>query len=123
MKSESGRWGPYRQASPSPARHRPGARSARRERCLLSLTQTNVEEEILMWFQTFFKSLTSTPTRRQPIHRSPPATRMRVEPLEDRSLPSFSMPMNYGSDVPAHTMVSGDFNGDGRLDLATGNRY
>src|SRR5437764_252938 len=30
---KSGRWGPYRQASPSPARHRPGARSARRERC------------------------------------------------------------------------------------------
>ena len=26
--SQSGRWGPYRQASPSPARHRPGARSA-----------------------------------------------------------------------------------------------
>src|SRR5262249_33074359 len=27
---QSGRWGPYRQASPPPARHRPGARSARR---------------------------------------------------------------------------------------------
>ncbi len=28
---EYGRWGPYRQASPPPARHRPGARSARRQ--------------------------------------------------------------------------------------------
>ena len=37
---QSGRWGPYRQASPSPARHRPGARSARRERCLSILSQT-----------------------------------------------------------------------------------
>src|SRR5262249_5600617 len=27
----SGRWGPYRRASPPPARHRPGARSARRD--------------------------------------------------------------------------------------------
>src|SRR5438067_3244280 len=36
----SGRWGPYRQASPPPARHRPGARSARRERCLFLPSQT-----------------------------------------------------------------------------------
>src|SRR5215218_4696617 len=35
-----GRWGPYRQASPQPARHRPGARSARRERCLSIRLQT-----------------------------------------------------------------------------------
>src|SRR3954469_16809118 len=36
----SGRWGPYRQASPPPARHRPGARSARRGRCLSIVLQT-----------------------------------------------------------------------------------
>src|SRR5262249_24918603 len=30
---KGGRWGPYRQASPSPDRHRPGARSARRDDC------------------------------------------------------------------------------------------
>src|SRR5207244_4422234 len=41
----SGRWGPYRQASPSPARHRPGARSARRERCLSLVPQTGFEKE------------------------------------------------------------------------------
>src|SRR5262249_29799476 len=29
-RSKSGRWGPYRKACPPPARHRPGARSARR---------------------------------------------------------------------------------------------
>src|SRR5262245_26853544 len=40
MATKSGRWGPYRQASPPPARHRPGARSARRERCLSILSQT-----------------------------------------------------------------------------------
>src|SRR5262245_32357727 len=40
---QSGRWGPYRQASPSPARHRPGARSARQERCLSIPSQTGRE--------------------------------------------------------------------------------
>src|SRR5262245_25655210 len=42
--NESGRWGPYRQASSPPARHRPGARSARRERCLSILSQTKGRE-------------------------------------------------------------------------------
>src|SRR5262249_55939730 len=41
---KSGRWGPYRQASPSPARHRPGARSARWERCLSIPSQTDWRE-------------------------------------------------------------------------------
>src|SRR5881227_204832 len=41
--AKSGQWGPYRQASPPPARHRPGARSARRERCLSILSQTGRE--------------------------------------------------------------------------------
>src|SRR5207237_2933013 len=39
-KMQNGRWGPYRQASPPPARHRPGARSARRKRCLCIVSQT-----------------------------------------------------------------------------------
>src|SRR5947199_6011564 len=46
MTGKSGRWGPYRQASPSPARHRPGARSARRERCLSILSQTTRRERM-----------------------------------------------------------------------------
>src|SRR5262249_1179681 len=33
LTNKSGRWGPYRQASPPPARHRPGARSARLGKC------------------------------------------------------------------------------------------
>src|SRR5438477_4977139 len=36
---------PYRQASPSPARHRPGARFARRERCDFMASQTTLEKE------------------------------------------------------------------------------
>src|SRR3954453_8187749 len=51
----SGRWGPYRQASPPPARHRPGARSARRGRCLSILSQTARRE--LMKFRSSAASL------------------------------------------------------------------
>jgi Bacterial virulence factor lipase N-terminal len=39
-----------------------------------------------MSIHTFFKSLTSTPTRRRPIRRCPPASRLRLEALEDRCL-------------------------------------
>ena len=40
-----------------------------------------------MWIRTSFKSLISTPTRRRTTRR-PPASRLLVEPLEDRCLPS-----------------------------------
>src|SRR4029453_3838523 len=43
--NESGRWGPYRQASPPPARHRPGERSARREGRLHSIADHSRESE------------------------------------------------------------------------------
>src|SRR6266478_2657207 len=39
-----------------------------------------------MWIQNYFKSLTSTSTRRRPIRRYPPASRLCLEPLEDRCL-------------------------------------
>src|SRR5260370_11020044 len=77
----------------APARHRPGARSARRERCLLILSQTTLAREILMWIQNYFKSLTSTPTRRRPIRRRPPSSRLSLEALEDRCLLSAVHPL------------------------------
>src|SRR5437879_4051496 len=39
-----------------------------------------------MSIRTFFKSLTSTPTRRRPIRRPPSASRLCLEALEDRCL-------------------------------------
>src|SRR5947209_561735 len=42
--------------------------------------------EIPMSIHTFFKSLTSTPTRRRLTHRRPPASRLCLEPLEERCL-------------------------------------
>jgi hypothetical protein len=71
-----------------------------------------------MWFQNFFKSLTSNSTRRRP-GRSPASGRRHFERLEDRRLLSFSTPVDYGSDPSAVAMTAGDFNGDGSLDLAT----
>jgi hypothetical protein len=54
--------------------------------------------------------------------------RPRLEPLDDRCLPSFSPALSYpvGSDpvagVVRNYVVAGDFNNDGHLDLATANQ-
>src|SRR6266536_5645023 len=72
-----------------------------------------------MWFQNFFKSLTSTPTRRRPTRRSPPASRLCLEVLEDRCLLSLSPAVNYAVAAAPLDAVVGDFNGDGKADLET----
>jgi len=75
-----------------------------------------------MSIHTFFKSLTSTPTRRRPIRRGAPAARLCLETLEDRCLLSFSPRVSYPVDVDPQAVVTGHFNGDGRLDLAVANK-
>jgi len=74
-----------------------------------------------MSLQNFFKSLISHSTPRRAIRRRPPASRLRFEPLEERRLLSLSPPVDYGAGLSPLAMVSADFNGDGRLDLAAGN--
>ncbi len=75
-----------------------------------------------MSIHNFFKSLTSTSARRQPTRRSPPASRLRLEALEDRVVPSFGPLVSYPVvDLNPGTVVTSDFNGDGRLDLAVAN--
>src|SRR5437879_1413612 len=74
-----------------------------------------------MWIKAFFKSLTSTPTRRRPIRRSPPASRPRLEALEDRCLLSFSPAVSYLAGTGPQAVLTADFNGDTRLDLAVFN--
>jgi hypothetical protein len=64
---------------------------------------------------------TSTPTRRRPIRRRPPASRIRLESLEDRCLLSFSPAALYSAGASPRAVGVGDFNGDGRLDLAVAN--
>jgi hypothetical protein len=45
--------------------------------------------------------------------------RLLCESLDDRLLPSFLSPVNYPADSYPQAVVTGDFNGDGKLDLAT----
>jgi probable HAF family extracellular repeat protein len=64
-----------------------------------------------MWIQNFFKSLTSTSTRRRPIRRGSPASPLRVEPLEDRCLLSNYLVTDLGletaADINNHGQVAG----------------
>src|SRR5438105_15642329 len=68
-----------------------------------------------------FRSITSTLTRRRPTRRRPPVSRLCLERLEDRCLLSFSPAVSYPVGVNPQAVVTGDFNGDGRLDLAVAN--
>src|SRR5439155_55249 len=75
------------------APHRPGtapAHGLRAERAVTILEQTTAAEEVAMWLRSLLHSLKTRPSV-APVRRSPrrPTTpRLRVEALEDRSLPS-----------------------------------
>src|SRR5262245_12250474 len=95
----NGRWGPDRQAIPLPARHRPGARSARREgRHCTADRQGNGGS--IMRSRSF---------------------RPRLEPLDDRCLPSLTLSGAYPVGDGPQDVVTADINNDGQLDLATAN--
>src|SRR3954469_19952891 len=49
------------------------------------------------------------------------AIRMAVENLEDRTLFSFAAPVSYAAGIAPVSMLTGDFNGDGRADVLTTN--
>jgi hypothetical protein len=70
---------------------------------------------------TILNSRASTPTRRRAIRRRPPSSRLFLESLEDRCLLSFSPAVNYPVGANPQAVVTGDFNGDGRPDLAVAN--
>src|SRR4029079_10306971 len=103
----------------------PPAHGLRAERADVILSQTISSRETIMWFRNYLKSLTATTTQR-PTRRPKRASRPCVELLEGRWVPSFSQPVDVGADPPAtpgwQSVVAADFNGDGRLDLATANR-
>ncbi len=71
-----------------------------------------------MWLKNFVQSLTALSSRRRPSRRRPQSARLSLEAVEDRCVPSFSMPVNYGAGLAPQVVASADFNGDGRLDLA-----
>ena len=74
-----------------------------------------------MSIHTVLNSRTSTPTHRRPNRRRPPSSRLSLESLEDRCLLSFSPAVSYPVGTNPQAVVTGDFNGDGRLDLAVAN--
>src|SRR5205823_975286 len=49
--------------------------------------------------------------------------RPRLEPLDERTLPSFATPVEYAAGDHPQAVVTADFNGDGKLDLAVANYY
>jgi hypothetical protein len=90
---KSGRWGPYRQASPPPARHRL-AHGLRAERAVAILSQTTPAEETTMWLKNFFGARKPDPararvrpTQRENV-RQPATCRLAVESLDDRFVPA-----------------------------------
>jgi hypothetical protein len=74
-----------------------------------------------MSIPNFFKSLASTSTRRPPVRRCPPVSRLSVEHLEDRAVPAFLAPVDYPVGGSPQAVATGDFNNDTLLDLAVGN--
>jgi len=50
-----------------------------------------------------------------------PSHRPYLEVLEDRLTPSFSAPISYATGTSPYAVVTADFNGDGKLDLAVAN--
>jgi hypothetical protein len=76
-----------------------------------------------MWFRSLPDTVTTRPGRaasrraRRPAFR-PAEFRPRLEALEDRWVPSFTPPVNYPAGLAPHNWVAGDFNGNGKVDLA-----
>ncbi len=68
-----------------------------------------------------FKSPSPTRTRRGPVGRCARASRLCLESLEDRCLLSFGPAVSCPVGATPQAVVTGDFNGDGRLDLAVAN--
>jgi hypothetical protein len=77
-----------------------------------------LSEEISMSIDPFFKSMSVASARRR---RRSPASRLRLEALEDRCLLSFSPGHSYPVGANPQAVATADFNKDGRLDLAVAN--
>src|SRR5439155_21011952 len=90
-----------------------------RHRTIHASAAITLPTEIPMSLPKFFKSLLSTATRPL-VGRSPLASRLSVEHLEDRTVPAFLAPVDYPVAGAPQTVVTGDFNNDTLLDLAVG---
>ncbi|MGD9720144.1 MAG: FG-GAP-like repeat-containing protein [Pirellulales bacterium] len=74
-----------------------------------------------MWIKNYFSFPTTTANRTSLTRRGPRRLRVRLEPLEDRRMLSFSPVATYASNGP-RAIDAGDFDGDGHTDLVTANQ-
>ena len=76
-----------------------------------------------MWLRSFLGSPPENPPARKWQRRRTrsAAGKLRLEPLDGRIVPSFVGPTDYPVGQTPVSIVAFDFNGDGKLDLATGN--
>ena len=80
-----------------------------------------------MWFRSLFASLkypiANSPTRSTGprARRRRPVARLRLECLEDRTMPSFLAPVNYAAGQGPTSVTSADFNNDHIQDLVVCN--
>src|SRR5690349_9492037 len=78
-------------------------------------------------FPRKLRELLSVPTRRsrqsrlQTTRKRSPRFLHGFESLEERTVLSFVAPVSYTAGTTPVAMISGDFNGDGRVDLLTTN--
>jgi hypothetical protein len=76
-----------------------------------------------MWFSSFFTLEKSPCCRSRPKRKRTwqpaAATRLTVDALEDRTVPSFLAPVSYALGAPPANLAMADFNKDGVSDLVT----
>jgi hypothetical protein len=75
------------------------------------------------WWRSFIHPLTSKPGRPQRAdHKRRNLIRPILESLEDRVVPAFFVPTTFPVGTSPVAQVTGDFNGDGKADLAVVNQ-
>ena len=70
-----------------------------------------------MWTHSIFRYLRRTRARSGPVVRRSPTSRLCVEGLEDRRVPSFGTATIHDTSYGPLSVDVGDFNGDGRADV------